>query len=121
MEQRTREQRLGARHGLDRRLTVVNHLVLGDPLDQYRKATAPGHELRAVLEADASPAAGLVLLVLDLDDDSRQLAEVQVPAPLGEWAGGARAAPFTRASSWEIQRARWCELGFLVGRCASSS
>lgn len=41
VEPRAREQHLGARHQLDRRLAVAEHLVLVDPLDQDRESAPP--------------------------------------------------------------------------------
>ena len=86
MQQRAGEQRLGARHGLDRRLLVAEHFILGHSLDQDGEAAALEHELQAVLEPDPPRAVRLVSFVEDLDNDTRQLAEVEVPTPLGRGA-----------------------------------
>jgi hypothetical protein len=58
--------------------TVVDDLVLGDPLDHDEEAARPEPELARVLEADPAAALRLELLVDDLDHHARQLARGQV-------------------------------------------
>jgi hypothetical protein len=86
VKQRPRKQRLGAGHRLHRRFPVADHLVLGDPLDQDREAAAPEHQLLAVLEPDPPAPARLALIVEDLDQNARQLADAEVAAALGRGA-----------------------------------